>query len=573
MKIKGGLLAVLLGLSALASGQQTSGKTWTNPLNLNYRFSENGLGYREAADPVIQYFKGLYYLYASKSGGYWYSNDLLDWQYRPSVTLPVKDYAPTVMAIGDTVFFIASGGARNIYYSLNPRADDWKIYRSQFPLSVTDPDLFADDDGKIYFYYGCSDVTPIMGVELDRNRRLDTVGAPRELIPHNFRAHGWEESGETNQDGKNGWNEGAWMTKYNGRYYLQYAAPGTQYAVYGDGVYVSDKPLGPFRYMANSPFSYKPGGFITGAGHGCTFQDKYGNYWHIATMRISVRHMFERRLGLFPAFFDRKGELHCLTGFGDYPQKAVTRKMDFEHESIFTGWMLLSYKKDAAASSALKGHGPALAVNEDIRSWWSAASGHKGEWLRVDLGQLSEVHAIQVNFADQDVYLKGGDSVAPYRYTIEGSQDGKNWDLLVDKSQNQADRADDYICLNAPRQIRYLKIINQGLPAGPSGKFSIAGFRVFGKGPASQSCPAAVESAEVHRSRKDPRRATLVWNRAKGATGYLIHYGLEAGKLYNTVMVYDQTRTDLNGLNRDVPYYFRVDAFNEAGVTMGVAAK
>ena len=29
--------------------------------------------------------------------------------------------------------------------------------------------------------------------------------------------------------------EGAWMDKYEGKYYLQYAFPGTQYNVYGDG--------------------------------------------------------------------------------------------------------------------------------------------------------------------------------------------------------------------------------------------------------------------------------------------------------------------------------------------------
>lgn len=64
--------------------------------------------------------------------------------------------------------------------------------------------------------------------------------------------------------------EGAWMTKHNGIYYLQYAFPGTQYNVYGDAVYISDSPLGPFKVAENNPYSYKPTGFITGAGHGST---------------------------------------------------------------------------------------------------------------------------------------------------------------------------------------------------------------------------------------------------------------------------------------------------------------
>jgi beta-xylosidase len=80
--------------------------------------------------------------------------------------------------------------------------------------------------------------------------------------------------------------EGAWMDKHNGQYYLQYAAPGTEYNIYADGVYVSSHPLGPFTLAKNNPYSYKPGGFIPGAGHGSTMQDKHGNWWHASTMRI-----------------------------------------------------------------------------------------------------------------------------------------------------------------------------------------------------------------------------------------------------------------------------------------------
>ena len=79
--------------------------------------------------------------------------------------------------------------------------------------------------------------------------------------------------------------EGAYVNKVDGRYYLQYAGPGTQFNTYADGCYVGDGPLGPFEYDPHSPFSSKPGGFITGAGHGSTFQDRHGNWWHVATMR------------------------------------------------------------------------------------------------------------------------------------------------------------------------------------------------------------------------------------------------------------------------------------------------
>ncbi|SDD00165.1 family 43 glycosylhydrolase [Niabella drilacis] len=564
-KIKVILIGCCL-LSAAAWGQAPA--TWCNPLNLNYRFSYDGLGYREAADPVIHLYRNTYFLYASKSGGYWHSSDLLNWVFLPSKTLPTEDYAPTVATIHDTVFFIASKGARNIYYSTDPKTDNWKVYREKFPLGVTDPALFNDDDGKVYFYYGCSNVDPIMGVELDTQRRFDTIGTPLVLIQHNIREHGWEEHGETHSNGKKGWNEGAWMNKYNGKYYLQYASPGTEFKVYGDGVYVSDKPLGPFTYMPNSPFSYKPGGFINGAGHGSTFKDRYGNYWHVATMTISVRHMFERRIGLFPAFFDKDGQLHCNTAFGDYPSVMPHRKMDFGKESLFTGWMLLSYNKPVQASSTLPGHAPEQAVNEEIRNWWSAQTGNAGEWLQVDLQQQCTVNALQVNFADQDALLKAGMAYGPYQFVIEGSADGKSWKPLIDRTDSKLDRANDYIVLPRPVKTRFLRITNRSVPGG---KFSLSGFRVFGKGAGNR--PAAVNSVEVSRDAADSRRGHLVWKQAATATGYVVYFGTAPHQLFHSAMVYDKSNLELPGLNKDVPYYFRVDAFNENGITKGKETK
>ena len=80
--------------------------------------------------------------------------------------------------------------------------------------------------------------------------------------------HGWERFGMNNDDEVTlrPFTEGAYMTKHNGKYYFQYGAPGTEFKVYADGVYVSDSPLGPFTYQQHNPMSYKPGGFVQGVG-------------------------------------------------------------------------------------------------------------------------------------------------------------------------------------------------------------------------------------------------------------------------------------------------------------------
>lgn len=138
------------------------------------------------------------------------------------------------------------------------------------------------------------------------------------------------------------------MDKYHGKYYLQYACPGAEYNVYADGVYVSDSPLGPFVLAENNPYSYHPGGYMPGAGHGSTMWDRNGNLWHASTMRISVNHQFERRVGIWRAGFDEDGELFCNQRYGDWPVAVEEENTD---AWVNPQWYLLSYKKSVRASS------------------------------------------------------------------------------------------------------------------------------------------------------------------------------------------------------------------------------
>ncbi len=572
INIKRKLTLIILLFTALSIKcfAQPVKSTFCNPLNLNYRFTTELPSRREAADPVILLFKDQYYLFASKSGGYWFSNDLLKWNYRPSSTLPVEEYAPTVAEISDTLFFVSSNNTKcTIYYSTNPKDDSWKIYNNHFSLGVTDPAIFQDADKRVYFYYGCSNVDPIMGVELDPKNHLNTLGNSVECIGHNRSEYGWEENGELNNNtAEPGWNEEPWMIKHNGKYYLEYASPGTQFKTYGDGVYVSDKPLGPFVYEDYSPFSYKPTGFISGPGHSCTFADKYGNYWHVTTLTISVKHMFERRLGLFPALFDRDGVLRVFTAFGDYPMKMPDHKIDFSKESILPEWMLLSYNKPAKASSSVNEFPAKNAFDENIRTWWSAKSGNKNEWLSLDLLRTSTVHAIQVNFADQGVNYTAANPGFYYQYRIYASDNEKDWVKIADKSGNKSDTPHDFVVLEKPVKARYLKIINEAIP---DGNFSISGFRVFGKGEGAK--PKNTKGFTVLRDKNDARRANITWEKVEGATGYIINYGTQKDKLYTSVMVYVADTLKLTGLNKNSNYFFNVNVFNENGVAPGKMIK
>ncbi len=152
------------------------------------------------------------------------------------------------------------------------------------------------------------------------NRKtFQPIGTRKEMYLLEPWRFGWQRFGEhMDNTFLDPFIEGSHMTKYKGKYYLQYGAPGTEFSGYADGLLVGNSPLGPFEAQSD-PLSMKLGGFVRGAGHGATFQDKYKNYWHISTTVLSVKNTFERRLGIWPAGFDTDGTMYCNTTFGDYP--------------------------------------------------------------------------------------------------------------------------------------------------------------------------------------------------------------------------------------------------------------
>ncbi|RYF95883.1 MAG: xylosidase, partial [Chitinophagaceae bacterium] len=354
------------------------------------------------------------------------------------------------------------------------------------------------------------------------------------------------------------------MTKYKGKYYLQYGAPGTEFSGYADGLLVGTGPLGPFEAQPD-PLSYKLGGFVRGAGHGATFQDKYENYWHISTTVVSVKNTFERRLGLWPTGFDKDDVMYCNTAFGDYPHYIPASKTTPAYDqSGFTGWMLLNYKKPITVSSTFGSYHANNAVDELIKTYWSAATGDKGEWIQTDLGAVSVVHAVQVNYADQDVdsSFLGKMEGSYHQYKLSYSLDGKKWQTLADKSKNKTDVPHDYVELTTPVNARYLRLENIHMP---SGKFAISGLRVFGNGNGAK--PNQVKQFFVLRTEKDKRSAYIKWSPVDNAFAYNIYYGTHPDKLYNCVMVHDFNEYWFKAMDKERTYYFSIESVNENGVS------
>ena len=549
--------------------------TWCNPIDVDYQYNfeqiNENISYRSGADPVIVNHKGDYYMFATIAGGWWHSADLARWRRVVPDIWPVEDIvAPAAMSDGEKILLDQSNFTqRPIFEVRDPKNGKLTYFNRWMPVlpgaeGPWDPDIFRDPDTNRWFmYFGSSNLYPIYGIELNPTRRLTYIGRAKDLFRLDPKHHGWERFGQDHRDPMTPFIEGAYMTKHNGRYYLQYGAPGTEYNVYANGVYVGDDPLGPFTYAPYNPVSYKPGGFATGVGHGNTFADAHGNFWNTGTTWIGHNWRFERRMVMFPAGFDRDGQMFANTRFGDFPHYAPSKKWSSRNE-LFTGWMLLSYRKPVTASSSHPDFPASNLTDENPRKFWVAADNKRGEWATIDLGGDYEVKAVQVNYADHQSGLFGpGDDVYT-QFRIHASRDGKQWAVIADNtSEPKRDRTNAYIALPQPIRARHIRYEHVHVGAA---NLAISDIRVFGN---REGKPPRTPSALKVRRDADPRNAFVSWASVRGAVGYNVLWGVAPDKLYQTYQVWADERESLEirALNAGVSYWFAIEAFDESGVS------
>lgn len=561
---------MLLFVGSLHAQYRTT--TYCNPLNLDYTYpfhnSHLGKSYRSGADPAVVEFRGEYYMFVTRSWGYWHSKDLLNWDF----ITPEKWYfegcnAPAAHNYKDSILYVCGNpsGAMSILYTDNPKRGDWKAVPSVLH-DLQDPALFIDDDERAYMYWGSSNRWPIRGKELDmKNKFLPIAKKPDSLLFLRPDIHGWERFGENHTSDIKPFIEGAWMTKHNGKYYLQYAAPGTQFNVYGDGVYVGKSPLGPFQYTAHNPFCYKPGGFATGAGHGSTVCGPGGIYWHFGTIHLSINYKFERRLCMFPTFFDEDGVMYSDTYFGDYPHYSPDQVSRQTTSGGFRGWMLLSYGKPVKASSQLESYPVENVTDENLKTFWVAGKNDDKQWVEIDLEEVSDVYALQLNFFDyEETGFWGRMPNLRQRYLVEASVDGARWRVLVDYRNSFRDAPHNYIELDQPIEARYIRYRHHYVPGK---NLAMGNIRVFGLGRGKK--PATVKGFTVVRE-ADERNVRISWKAVKGAQGYNVLWGVAPDKLYSSWMVYGDNSLDLRALTVGQKYYFAIEAFNENGISQRV---
>ena len=596
MKNKLSLLLVSFFLFSCAENKQVTEQqtTFCNPMNLDYGwgcFQKREKKARTAADPVIVLFKDKYYLFTTMDiGGYRVSDDLITWKdvyFNPEIhasALDIDHYvAPAVAADDNYVYFINFTRDRSkkkvdVIRSADPENGKWE--KCGEVRRMADPCLFIDD-GRFYFYYGLGaeqsttffEVNPETFEEIEGTKKVlrEYITDVKECTSgyHFGRRELYDEIAASAWMGKFGkipCPEGAWIVKNNDKYYLQYATPGTICNWYCDIVMESDSANGGFVEQPYNPVSLKVGGFIGGAGHSCVFKDKYGNWWQATSMWIGNHDEFERRIGLFPVSFDAKGRMRTHTVLGDYPMLLPQKKFEPQDISAF-GWMLQSFNKACMASSSLSGFEPEKAADENVRTWWSAESGNAGEHFVMNFGKKVQINSVQINFAEQDINPEAPKETDYHAYKLYTSNDGHTWKLLADKSGNKTAVPHEYLELSKPVEASYMKVENVHTPK--EGKFALLDLRVFGSGYSDK--PGQVKELSVKRNQKDGRYASIAWNKASGADGYLVRFGYQPDFLNQCIQVKGNETTELllHILTKGVKYYYRVDTYNDSGITEG----
>jgi len=79
------VVVVVFLFTFMANAQNIRMRTYCNPINVDYTYmiynSDRDISYRSGADPAVVEFRGEYYMFVTRSLGYWHSADLQNWDF------------------------------------------------------------------------------------------------------------------------------------------------------------------------------------------------------------------------------------------------------------------------------------------------------------------------------------------------------------------------------------------------------------------------------------------------------------------------------------------------------------
>ncbi len=147
-----------------------------------------------------------------------------------------------------------------------------------------DASLFVDDDGQPYIYYNKFNAGNVIWVAklLDDLQTID-LDTQTECIRV---SQDWEREMRVV-------NEGAFVMKHNGLYYLTYSANDYRSQDYGIGYATADSPMGLWTKYEGNPIFQQPSD-LKGVGHSAMFRDKQDNLRMVFHAHFDETQIFPR---------------------------------------------------------------------------------------------------------------------------------------------------------------------------------------------------------------------------------------------------------------------------------------
>ncbi|MBP6196088.1 MAG: glycoside hydrolase family 43 protein [Fermentimonas sp.] len=266
------------------------------------------------ADPFILLYEGTYYAYGTGSPDgieVITSNDLINWNRvdngRNGLALHKNDSYGEKWFWAPEVYFI--NGKFYMYYSaeehmcvatsdspLGPFVQD--IKQPMLPGEKTiDNTLFIDEDGTPYLFFDrFNDGLNIWVAELEDD--LKTI-KKETLHPCIHVSQEWEEV----------WprvNEGAFVIKQNGTYYMTYSANSYESQYYGIGCATATDIMGEWTKYSHNPLLQIPGN-LYGVGHSSMFKDNDGNWRIVFHAHQSENEIHPRNMFISKVYFKKIG--------------------------------------------------------------------------------------------------------------------------------------------------------------------------------------------------------------------------------------------------------------------------
>ncbi|MFB5944740.1 glycoside hydrolase family 43 protein [Albibacterium profundi] len=261
-------------------------------------------------DPFILLYDGVYYAYGTNAADgieVYTSDDLLTWKAAEQrLALDKKDtwgdrwfWAPEVYHVNGKFYMYYSADEHICVATSNSPLGPF-IQEVKEPMisgeKCIDNSLFIDDDGKPYLFFDrFNDGLNIWVAELEDDLKTIKTETMKKCINV---SQEWEEV----------WprvNEGPYVLKHDGKYYMTYSANSYESQFYGIGYATADHVNGPWTKYEGNPILQMPGDLV-GVGHSAMFEDKEGQLRIVFHSHRSKDKIHPRFMNISTVSFEEK---------------------------------------------------------------------------------------------------------------------------------------------------------------------------------------------------------------------------------------------------------------------------